>query len=691
MNKSNKQLLYGICIVFLLAFALLYFKGGVKPLAIDIGSEESRLKQEYTTLWADNVDGMISTAICKVVDTDQDGFTVMDKDGNRANINEFIGALHLSYEECVQKLPAINTQFPTLCRDYNKDKIKFPVCYKSSRYGYQYYENEMFIASSQNQELPKTFSNRIDFSTGRTSSAGIRFKQKFKGQEIATIVGGSYVNGDTFNFGEVDYPYDCVTITGGIKCQGEEGVKVIYKPHTLEPTKWDVIRNGETIKELTADSSGFLTLSGSAVRTSGQIYYIGYKAQFSCDLSPNERWIETQWQGSVSINDVISKDGFTPTKYCKETRPFVLRDLQQGETSIYPGPIPDFNRGKTISSPSSNQLITIRYAVYQVPGLENPTTGTQAYVCDQRDSNYKCLKWSIKEVIKPLEIVVQCKVDDDCPLPLTKFQNNECLGYFKGCQENRCIYDNTILEAPKCQNQVVTIVKQIQEVDRRTFTPVTGINVFTFSQNKDRNGFSIGNTPFSASTPQFICTSPLDTINAPNPSSNCWKTSVNFGSKSFEMKDSASVLIHPYIKVQYFASGDWVLNSEFKQANDKTSFRNDNWGNTFIFTVDTAEALNLDIEDSGFVIKDSIKRININLINNLPAGEILIKFQQKIKTTNQNLPEQSISRNINEGSNSFSIDLNTQNLGLNAVTVQIFYKITADTEVLIPSDKFILN
>ena len=606
MNKSNKQLLYGIGAVLVVFILFIYLKGSnvhSKPLAL-VETDESILEQGYITLWGDRTDGGID----------------------------------------------------------NKDV--FHSCSKVS-------------ISESGQDL--------SFNSDRTSGSGCTFAKKFKGQEIVMLIGEG-----------VDFTgtgAQCDSVSGRTFCVVPS--VLLLQPHTFESTKWDLFRNGRFVKVVTTDDSGFLTLSlNTPTNVAGYAYYIGYKAQFSCDLSQNERWIETQWQGSVSIDDVISKDGFIPTKFCKETRPFVLRNLQQGETAIYPDPIPEFNRGcyvpnggncKTPGILPSNQLIILRYAVYQVPGLENPTTGTQAYVCDQRDSSYKCLKWSIKEVIKPLEIVVQCKVNDDCPLPLTKFQNNECLGYFKGCQKNKCVYDNTILEAPKCQNQVVTIVKQIQEVDRRTFTPVTGINVFTFSQNINRQSFNIGDETFTATPSQYLCVVPTDSdfLNPPSPSSECWKTTISYGGNA-ELKDTQSVYLDTQniIKIQYFASGK-LTRGKYNRPED--------WSNTFIFTVDNSKALNLDVEDSGFVIKDSIKKINMNIINNLPAGEILIKFQQKVKATNQNLPEQSITRNINEGVNSFSIDMDTRNLGLNVVTMQIFYKVAADTEVLIPSDKFIIN
>ena len=536
----------------------------------------------------------------------------------------------------------------------------------------------------------------ITLSTPRDKSTTLTSKHNFYGQEVVILLIAQATA--TINNMQIE----------DMLGRNQYGI-IIFRPQTLNLNNVDVIVDGITIKTITVDNPFYLRFNVASSGDTGsnaRIEFIGYKAQFSCVLSQNERWIQTQWVDSVSIDDVVKKDGLIPTKFCKETRPFVLRDIQQGETDITPDPIPSFNRGcvipntgdcKTPKPLPSNQFIVVNYAVYQVQGLENPTTGTQAYKCIQRDLNYKCLGWVIEEVIKPVEVVVQCQVDSDCPLPLTQFQDTSCLGYFKGCQNKKCVYDNTILEAPKCQNQVVTIVKQIQEVDKRTVIPVEGSNIFTFSQNKDRGSFNIGDLTFSASLPQYTCsTSSLDTINPPKPSSSCWRATINLGGNSFSIQDNQELTIlknsmnTSLINLRYFASGTYVINQEFKQPNDKTSFRNDDWGNTFIFTI-LPNALTLDVEDSSFVLKDSIKQIKLNLINNLPSGNVLIKIQQRVRATNQNLPEQTITKKIIKGNNDLLIDLNTQNLGLNTITIQIFYKIEADRLVLIPTDKIILT
>lgn len=533
-------------------------------------------------------------------------------------------------------------------------------------------------------------SDELVLHTSRGQRSELVSKHNFYGQEVVMLYDADngragVVSGEDIYYGSGAYNYHVVYLKPDTF---DSSLVYVFVDNLITPYKTIRVNNPMYIRFEVGENARL------------GIQFLGYKNQFSCDLSANERWIETQWIGSVSRDDLINKDGLIPTKFCKETRPFVLRDLQQGETAIFPDPIPAFNRGcvfpntgdcKTPKPLPDNQFIIVRYATYQVAGLENPTDQSQAYRCIQRDSNYKCLKWQIESVIKPVEVVVQCKVDSDCPLPLTQFQNQECLEYSKGCISNKCVYDNTILEAVKCQNQVVTTIKQIEEIEKRTTIPVTGINVFTFTQNKDKSGgFNIGDLAFTATSPQFTCTSSDNAVSAPNPSPDCWKTTINFGGQSFEVKDSEAVLIHSLIKVQYFASGTWVLNPEYHGAKDITNFRFDNWGNTFIFTIDISNAMQLNVEDSSFVLKDSIKQIKVNLLNKLPSGDVIIKSQQRIKTTNQNLPEVAINKYALSGNNKFLIDMNTQNLGINPISLQSFYIIEADTKTLIPSDKITL-
>lgn len=643
MSKPDKAMLIAVIVIAVLAAGFFLKDILFKPLAI-LQDIESQLKSEYTTYWSDATDGYLDTRFTQPISISNRG----------------------------------------LSSHYETDKFTCDIDGGA----------RVSMGDTSGYAGVQTY-NYIQAYTSGVSGFSCTSKKDFKGQELVILIssasGGIRLMGYTLGIGQqLSDPRSPSTI--------------IWKPRTFNPNIYDIYISGLLTYSGVDYSNGlFINFGGGGdnIVSSGiVIEHIGFKVLYSCDLSPNERWIQTQWIGSVSMDDIIKKDGLIPTKFCKETRPFVLRDIQQGETSIYPDPIPLFNRGcvipnigdcKTPAPLPNNQFIVINYAVYQVAGLENPTTGTQAYKCIQRDLNYKCLGWTIEEVIKPVEVVVQCKVNEDCPMPLTEFQDKECLGYFKGCQNNKCVYDNTILNAPKCQNQVTTIVKQIEQVEKRTVVPITGTNIFTFSQNKDRSSFNIGDNTFTASMPQFLCSATSDTVNVPSPSSDCWKTTINYGGKKFEVKDSQSIFIDPIISVQYFAGGTYVINPEFKQANDKTPFRNDDWSNTFIFTVDTSNALNLNVEDSSFVIKDSIKKIDLSLINSLPTGEGIIKIGQRIKNINQNLPEQTIGQTFINGGNLFGIDMNTQNLGINPITIQSFYTINADTKVLIPSDKIILN
>lgn len=199
----------------------------------------------------------------------------------------------------------------------------------------------------------------------------------FKGQEVVVLLEAK--GGTTFG---------SYTRRGGV-------LETLYfVPHTLDSNKFDVFMNGKSPANLVTTS----TIDGNTGRLNfggdGAIYYIGYKAQFSCDLSSDEVWIQEAFTNSTfSIKDVA----FIPTKFCKETRPFVLRDINQGETAIYPDPIPDFNRGVSLSVPPDKAII-VNYATFYISGVTNR--------CDVNQANAKVNgQWVCKDIIKSIEYV----------------------------------------------------------------------------------------------------------------------------------------------------------------------------------------------------------------------------------------------------------------------------------------------
>lgn len=591
------------------------------PLLSIVEDQRDQLKSEYTTLWGGLTDSAPSTSICR----DPAGF----------------GYPSLTANQLLTKIDSGEIKKPP-----------YPFCVSN---GGTHYEDELMNIDGSSFSSDGEYGGRISVSSG---SSSITFKKKFKGQEIALlfITGGDAVFSQAPRFAEAG------TIT-----------KIILKPHTLESNKWDIIFRGENVQTITGNNpDGSLTLSWGIPQNSAvNIIYIGYKLE-SCEITKDEVWVTERYGSQVTIKDLT----FESFHFCYKEHPPILR-RSSGEEAIYPNPFNDFNRGFPIPQNrllTSDEQLSITYSTYYVNGIIDPLSPDKQWVCVSRDTNNKCSKWEVKSFVEEVKIIVGCQQDSDCYVP-TKPQ---CFGYFKGCQNNKCVYDENIPDSLVCKNEVVTIIKQIQEVEKRIVVPATGANSFTFSQNNLRTSFNIGDQTFIATPPQYLCQVPIDTdfLNAPSPSSDCWQTTITYEGKSYTFKDTTIIKPNELIQIQYFAGGK-LTNGQFRKPED--------WSNSFIFTINTLNAFQIQGAYGETVLQNSDLHLKFNIINNLPKGDVVIKVRQTVRATGKNLPEQLISTIFNNGNNTIDIQLDSKNLGLNDIYVDVFYKIKADVLNLIPA------
>ena len=438
------------------------------------------------------------------------------------------------------------------------------------------------------------------------SSASCSTKQSFNGEVVILMSG----RGNTaLLVGDYNYVIDCNDNGQGSECSL---TKIILKPHTLD-SKGDIIKNGEYVCQNCITFPLKISWAGrndGNVQRSFEVSGIFYKTPYSCDLRGDgvngfyEVWVQESFAQPFTVNDL----SFPPTKFCKEVRPFTLRDITQGETAIYPDPIPAFNRGNIMQTPIG-QIITTNYATPNVVGVLNPCAPDQA--------NIKVAgKWVCSQVIKTSTI--------------------------------------------------------IREIPIREIITISGANQFITSKN-----FNIGSSAFIQSQ-KFTCQIPtdVDVVNFPQPNSDCYSSSVSYDGKTYELKDKQFVNFNNYISAQYFASGSV---SNVKQ----------NLQGTYIFNVVNPLEINV---NGGITFKHNEKgTIKLTIKNNLPSNTLILKTQQKISATNQNLPEVVTDINAINGNNDFSFDIDTNNLGINEIMVQAFYPIDADAHVLLPSDKIKIN
>ena len=244
-------------------------------------------------------------------------------------------------------------------------------------------------------------STSLSVSTKAQSSHSITTFRKFQGQEVAVLASGQ--------IGENNG--GCSISPGGIQL-GQYKVsetKIIkYVPHTFDTSLYDVVVNGIKIAEINIGSGLRISLQcGGGTREAGgwgNIDFIGYKAQYECDVGENEVWVQEQFSEPFDINDLE----YVPTKFCHTPRQFLLRNITGGETAIrreegiYP-----FNRGETLPPRpfKENEFIVVNYATVYVPGVINKCGPNEVNVKDEKG------KWICKGVIfAPADLLKEIEI-----------------------------------------------------------------------------------------------------------------------------------------------------------------------------------------------------------------------------------------------------------------------------------------
>ncbi len=507
----------------------------------------------------------------------------------------------------------------------------------------------------------------------------ITFDDKnYKGQEFVILMTASAVVTDNRFRGNAgkcrllgtSKTLDCVRqADGSQECQT---VLIKYKPRR-DISVYDVEYNGVIVNTINVGDVFHPSISCAITERSiitGRVKFVGSKAEFQCDLSEDEVWVEETFAQSFSVNDLE----FIPTKLCQSTRPMILRVLELGEKELARRDGIDLlNTGDTIIV-NENELITTSYATFFVTGVLNRCAPNQANVKvgDQ---------WVCKDVIQPLTVIVQCETDTDCPQPL----KNQCPNYFTGCSsDNFCTYNETILNSEVCRNEVVTIIKEIEKIKERELILVTGTNIFPFNVGYPSLFFNFGEKKFEAEI-DFTCPTPEgEIIRFPNPNPECYSGTASFEGNDFDLRDSESFMIRPNINVTYFAGGTVTArDTEFQTKKGLSS--------TFIFEI-IGNPVDIEIRGGSEVLKDSNKTITFTIRNNLPKGTLVYKINPIAKQTNLILSEILEEITVEEGDNEISFEMDTTHLGINEFTVQTFYKFNVNNqEILLPSDKIVFN
>ena len=509
--------------------------------------------------------------------------------------------------------------------------------------------------------------------------------QNYKGQEVLIYLTGKGYNAFTTSSGGI--AGGCSITGAGLRCIREpnsyyttcDETVVKYIPNTFDTSIYSIYVNGIKVNELNVGDTFHPRVSCSTDGTTanaflGFIHFVGSKAQFDCDLSPNEVWIRERFTQQLNISDLA----YIPTKFCNSGRPFILRDLNLGETTVRREEgIEPLNRGETIPSRAltGTEVLEVSYATFLVAGLGEPCA------FDEVKENINGA-WACRKFLEPLVLTVQCQKDADCPTPL----KNSCPNYFIGCQSNTCKYDDTQLNSSVCRNEIITIIHDIQLQDVRVFVNVSGSTTFKFAHPYNDALFSIGNKQFTTST-KYTCAPPAsgETIRPPVPEPGCYHGEAAYNGQTLLFTDGQQYALNPHIKLTYYDAGKVTRNDVTGLLDIRYLY------GVYYFTI--TDPLSLNIEDTNEILLNSVKDVSLSIVNNMPEGDVLLKVAQQVKSTNTILPEQIFNLHLLPGNNIVTFPLVTSNLGINQITVNSFYKIAPEIEnvYLMPSNGFIVN
>ena len=443
----------------------------------------------------------------------------------------------------------------------------------------------------------------------------------------------------------------------------------VYASKTDKNKVYVTINNQKEIEYIIGDDPLYLTFTGEYDPEIRErfVYFIQKKVPFDCNIGESENEVTQEFdEGSLIQLYPYRTLKYSPIKFCSmpqirkigsdggiefDERKEILDIIQSGGSYIV----------------SQGQTITISSVVPLVEGMSS---------CDKAKGEiwsttlYKCVpKYPVKTITEIEEKLINCISDQDCYVP----QN--CPETFKGCNlaTNKCDYDYTA-ECPKdvIYEEIVKVETIREYVQNSTILPIIiKNNQFTWRHAKDMtNSFLIGKDRVTDAETKATCSKPgnVDFMDV-----SCLQTTLNFKGKNYVLNNGDSAKISDCVDATYYGSG--------KLDNSGLS----DFGNLFIFT------LNLDCWDiegyeynkfSKLNAVDDVKFSISNKIADFSEEQAGFYFDKEKKFVQTYYPTENIKRAIATGTNTFSIEKDTETLGLVNYVITPYFKITADNEMV---------
>lgn len=454
---------------------------------------------------------------------------------------------------------------------------------------------------------------------------------------------------------------------------GGEGVVEILRYDDLDLSKYVVVHNGEEVYTGVQDGPATLDFIGGGSsseycqRPGLLIDYVKYEPYYSCEIDYQVEVVvrDTFYEGStVSLSTLT----YTPTKFCPQDLG-VLIFSDQGFTDELGSISEAIASGEQLIVPDGKYW-QVDYVTQYVDDMEERCGVGEAYDTETQT----CVSVAHQEI--PDEGLLFCQQTQDCAIP------PQCYDAEVSCINNRCEYVSDLCTEQQIINYL--LVMQTIDLDEPYILVLNNGEVqVTFNTPQDIAGMD-----FQDQAPTPLVTRPqCQVANGEylSPIDGCYRNHIYWDGYSFDVENGETIDLDDHITVKYIMSGTGVFNGErYGNYYDYEYLgRDSDYTNTYQVTLKNILDIDLIGYDSVVDLNDQ-HGVSIEVTNNLfDMTESGYKLRVNREILDISEPLQSFRMPLMEGSNTYTFDLPTDQIGVYTIELIPFFDVLGSTQYMV--------